>query len=330
MNFLNGKNVLLISNSGYSNEMLEELSSLGAKSAFVNDKPKEGFLHKFLGRIHFKPYINFILDKYYDSVLNKLKNKRIDYILCIRGEYTTENALKKMRTLFPNARIILYMWDSLQNNKGIENKWYLFDSVVTFDRKDYLNNKNRISFLPLFYCEKEIPQDEENQLYDLSFVGTGHQDRVKIIKKVSDICKEQGISFYSYIYVPHFFVYLYNKVFNRDYKGVHLSDVSFKRLSLGDAYKIYAQSKVVLDIESYTQVGLTMRTIENIGSKKKLITTNKDIVNYDFYNKNNIMIIDRKNVVIDKSFFDKDFLELPEDIYNKYSLKQWIINVLSM
>ena len=36
-----------------------------------------------------------------------------------------------------------------------------------------------------------------------------------------------------------------------------------------------------------------------IGLKKKLITTNKDIVNYDFYNSNNIMVVDRANFQID-------------------------------
>ena len=62
-------------------------------------------------------------------------------------------------------------------------------------------------------------------------------------------------------------------------------------------------SRVVLDLPHPMQTGLTMRTIEAIGSKKKLITTNVDIVNYDFYNPKNILLIERENINFDKSFF---------------------------
>jgi hypothetical protein len=93
-------------------------------------------------------------------------------------------------------------------------------------------------------------------------------------------------------------------------------------------YKIYADSRCVIDIENKGQHGLTMRTIELLGLKRKLITTNKDIVNYDFYNENNILIIDRKNPVIDESFFEKPYVMLSDEMYEKYSLKSWIMEVL--
>ena len=36
------------------------------------------------------------------------------------------------------------------------------------------------------------------------------------------------------------------------------------------------------------------------------------------------MSVDRDNFVIDKNFFDKKFINLDEEIYNKYSLNSWI------
>ena len=71
-----------------------------------------------------------------------------------------------------------------------------------------------------------------------------------------------------------------------------------------------------------------MRTIEILGLKRKFITTNKDIVNYDFYNPNNIMVIDREQPQIDFNFFDLPYEELDDNLYNKYSLKNWILEVL--
>ena len=39
----------------------------------------------------------------------------------------------------------------------------------------------------------------------------------------------------------------------------------------------------VLDIEHPKQVGLTMRTFEVLASGRKLITTNRSIINHEFY-----------------------------------------------
>ena len=54
-----------------------------------------------------------------------------------------------------------------------------------------------------------------------------------------------------------------------------------------------------------------MRTIEiALGMRKKSITTNLDIKEYDFYDKNNILIIDRKNPIINKEFLETNYHEL--------------------
>ena len=39
----------------------------------------------------------------------------------------------------------------------------------------------------------------------------------------------------------------------------------------------------VLDSAQDGQLGLTIRVLEAIGAKKKIITTNEDVINYDFY-----------------------------------------------
>ena len=65
-----------------------------------------------------------------------------------------------------------------------------------------------------------------------------------------------------------------------------------------------------------------MRTIEMVGLRKKLITTNAEIVNYDFYDSSNICIINRNSPVLDQNFISVPYKELPDSIYQKYSLRQ--------
>lgn len=330
-----GKRILLIALSGYSNGMTKQMKELGACVDYINDKPNDGFLCKTLGRLQIGFYQK-IIDKYYYKKIEELKDNQYDYVLVIRGEYTTINALKCLRNTFPNAKLVLYMWDGLhkQNTKGIEKKWDYYDKVFTFDRIDYESNKEKIYFLPLYYYEEYLPKNSkdpnsENMKYDISFIGTGHADRVKIIKDVMNQCKSSGKNTYSYIYIPHPLVFLKNKISNKDFKNVHSKDIEYRMLPFNELYKTYSDSKCVVDVENPGQHGLTMRSIEIIGLKRKLITTNADIANYDFYNQNNILIIDRNNPIVDMSFFDKPYQEISKELYEKYSLKQWIINVLS-
>ncbi|HEM5166085.1 TPA: lipopolysaccharide biosynthesis protein, partial [Streptococcus suis] len=166
--------------------------------------------------------------------------------------------------------------------------------------------------------------------YDMSFIGTGHEDRVKIVKALTHQLENKQRNVFSYFFIPHKLVYYLNKIKNPHFKYVQMEDVEFKQLPFEKLYEIYSQSKCVVDIESSKQNGLTMRTIEMIGLEKKLITTNKDIVHYDFFNPANIMILDRNDPVIDLEFIDKPYIPLDEKIRTKYSLHDWILNVLEI
>jgi len=61
--------------------------------------------------------------------------------------------------------------------------------------------------------------------------------------------------------------------------------------------------KTIIDIERPLQKGLTMRTIEMLGTNKKIITTN------------NIFIIDRNNPIIDEIFLKKEYQEIDKNIH---------------
>lgn len=93
---------------------------------------------------------------------------------------------------------------------------------------------------------------------------------------------------------------------------------------------IMHRSKAILDIQHPAQTGLTMRTIETLGIGRKLITTNTDIVNYDFYNEENILVIDRTNPVIPNSFIEHNAKEVSQQIYQKYSLNGWIEEIFGL
>ena len=119
------------------------------------------------------------------------------------------------------------------------------------------------------------------------------------------------------------------KLIDPNFRKIPWTRVSWKSLAKEDVFELFSQSSVVLDIHHPMQSGLTMRTIECIGAEKKILTTNLDIVNYDFYNPRNILVIDRVNPVVNQDFFESAYEKLPPDVYNRYSLKSWLNEIFS-
>ena len=326
---MNKKKILLIAIPNYAKGIIKKMEEMGYDVYFIPDKPNESAITKILGRLK-TPLYQKILMEYYKEKIGALPQEDDFYrILIIRGEYTPIGAIRLLKEKYPSAKRILYMWDSIINNRGIQKKWDYYDELYTFDRKDYLNNINIIRFLPLFYYEDCLPKkNSEDYEYDLSFIGTAHEDRIKIVNEACKKLENDGFKCFKYYYLPHYLVYLYNKITNKWFKGVRKNEIMFKPLPFNQLYEIYGKSNCIIDIESSSQTGLTMRTIEIIGLKKKLITTNKDVINYDFYNQNNICVIDRNNPIIDEEFFKTPYVLLQENIYKKYALSSWLKYIL--
>lgn len=103
-----------------------------------------------------------------------------------------------------------------------------------------------------------------------------------------------------------------------------------KRMSNKEVIENINNSKIIVDIHKYgMQEGLTFRVFEALGFRKKLITTNKDIKTYDFYNPNNIYVIeDIENINIPISFFETNYEDVSQQILKKYTLKTWVTTIL--
>ena len=125
-------------------------------------------------------------------------------------------------------------------------------------------------------------------------------------------------------------VYLYNKLTNPDYKNVTKQDIRFDSISPSKIKEIYKESRCILDVEHSAQRGLTMRTIEMIGLNKKLITTNQNISKYDFYDKNNICIINKKNPVVPVEFWNSPYIPIKNQILQRYSLRSFVQEIFDI
>lgn len=326
---LKNKKVLLISARffNYDEEIKLELERKGAIVSKYDQRPANDFLTKVLIRLNFKFFIKNKINSYYKKITRETRNNNYDYIFLVSPEAIDIVNLKKIKDIHKNAKVFIYMWDSIKNKKQALSLLPLADKFFSFDSNDIKIN-NIIRFLPLFYVDdyKNILKGNE-YIYDISFIGTIHSDRYNILKKIEKFTKYNNLRIYSYFYSPSKLLFFFQKLLKKDFKNIDNNDISFIPLSKNDILKVIKQSKCIIDVQHPSQSGLTMRTIEILGAKRKLMTTNEYIKEYDFYKKSNIFILNRETAEIDIGFFNLEYEAIEEKVYEKYSISNWIDSI---
>lgn len=325
MNSFSGIKILMFSPYGatkhYGEAIKQELINRGATLYGYDERPSQKVHTKILIRL-FKKKVPQIFIKYLKRVIASIPCGDIDFILICRGEAFTNEAIDLLKKKCPKAKLILYLWDILEttNISEIINR---FDKAMSFDPYD-VSRYDRLEFRPTFY----VPQYADNTCknadikYDILFIGTLHSKRYKIIKRFSEYFAQQSFSAFIYLYVPGWIVYLKDKLLKYPY--IELSLVNFSPITLMETVDKVNECKCVLDINYSTQKSLSMRAYEALAARKKYITTNSEVKKYDFYNPNNILVIDIDAPVIPKEFVESPFEEIPEYIVRKYSIPYFV------
>ncbi len=287
------------------------------------DRPFKSIFLRAFSTI-FPALINAITDKIYSKFLSECA---VDFniVFVVNGQTLSPKILRILKKQYPSAKYYLYMWDSFSNRPKTIDKLVFFDSISTFDPKDAIEYS--LNFRPLFFSDKKRNIKSSEIQFDWSFIGTSHSDRYSIIKKIISLNPTKKS--FVYLYLQAKWVFWIMKLTNKSLRRSKLNDFKFVPLSKLDVAEVFSLSGAILDIEHPKQVGLTMRTFEVLGAGKKLITTNKYIKDYDFYNPNNICIVDRILPNIPDYFFDSIYQELPDSLNFKYCISGWLDNVLN-
>lgn len=313
----------------YPELIVAELNNLGYEVDYFDDRPSSNAWVKAIIRIN-KDFIHTYIKQYFNEIMKTIRNKKYDIVLLISGQSLSlsENMIADIKECQAKAKFVLYQWDSEKNFPYIRKIQKFFDVCYTFDRKD-AEVTPKLRFLPLFYSrtyENIAKCNTKNYKYDFCFIGTAHPKKYKFIKMMSNQLKDIYPRQYIYFYFPSPIVFFYRKIMNKELRKAKYSEFHYTPLGGNDIIKIYESSKCVLDSAQAGQSGLTIRVIEALGANKKIITTNEDIINYDFYRPENIYIykgyIDLNNI-----FFHTGYKEVRNDIYKKYSLNNWLKTV---
>lgn len=309
----------------YEVEIKNELENYGANVFYFDERPKNDFFTKVFIRLNLKSLLHNTINKYYNGIIENTKDENFDYLFLVNPETIDNKKVQLIKKYHKDIQVYTYMWDAIKNKKKSIDLLKVSDRFFTFDSKDKEIDE-KIKFLPLFYINdyENISKGNKDFLYDIAFIGTVHNDRYRIVKKFEEFAKNNNLKIFYYLYSPSKFLFTLQKIFDKNFRNIDKKDISFEPLTKEDILKITQQSKAMIDTERRFQYGLTMRTIEMLGAKRKLITTNPNIKNYDFYNTDNIYIYNRGEIDLQIDFFEEPFIILDSKVSQKYSLKSWV------
>lgn len=311
---------------------LVSLDNLGMNAYIAATLEKQGHIVHHINFKHYKykyPSVfhkvyNFILKAFFKTnlkhqnhgkeIVKELqKNNQIqDVILTIKGDFIDPKSILEFRKFA--KKTIGFFNDNIQRCPNIKRVIPCFDEVYSFEKEDCENFD--LKFAPNWiYTNIDKTADKNNFEYDVFTIGSIDK-RLPILVRIAEELKSKQINFKFITYSKK----------HKPTDGTITYINKFIPLSEVDQY--ISRSKVLLDINRAGQMGLTFRVFESLGLEKKLITTNSDIKNYDFYNPNNILVIDEKNPVIPADFFQNEYEKIPDSIFNKYTLEGWVDNVI--
>ena len=295
----------------------QAIEKLGFEVDYFCETPK-GFFYSFANYLKLNSISQTFRNNHSMNIANACGND-YSYIFVIKGDCITHEALNIIQQKNKKAKTVLYLWDSIKRMPNYKNIQGFFMSIYSFDRVDCINNK-KLKFKPLFYrSEYKSNQDNNSFLFDLFFIGWAHSDRAILLKEIDLKLQSQDLKTKFLIFVGKAAYYI-----SKPIRAIRTMTIQ-KPISTKDIAQYCSESRAILDIAHPLQTGLTMRTIEVLfGIGRKLITTNKDIINYDFYNKNNILIINRDNLEIPKSFFEKEFIPYPKEFVDSFFIENWV------
>src|SRR5665648_774160 len=269
----------------------------------INVYKKANSLLRILRRVHSKmklPLINIWLN----NELKKLKNFEI---IMIFDATLTDSFIKQMKKDLPNKRFIFWYWNPVRSSVKPE---LLPDDICekwSYSPKDC--EKYHLHHNTTFYFN-EICSKDTTIKYDIFFIGTdkGRLDSLLALEKQF---AEMKLQTYFHITPTRWFMLKRNSIYK-------------KHLSYDDVLVELGKSKAILDFLCDTNDGLSIRPMESIFFKKKLITNSQLIADYDFYRPQNIFILGLDDLSDLPKFLNSPYEEVDKEIIKKYDFEHWL------
>jgi len=264
------------------------------------------------------------LIKRQDYIIDTLKKLgKQDQILVINPELIDLSYHKQIKEFTKKYKA--YLYDSMARCSILHLLDGIFDEIYSFDKEDIQNYgfKPTTNYNYIEKIHKSAPSDIKNEvLYVASF-----DKRISKIIELQAYFERLNKSYQFIIIGKKTTLYKWKHIFSTQLKKI---DLRRNRINQNQLHTYYKHTQVVIDLVRINQTGLSFRIFEAMAFEKKVLTNNKTIVEYDFYNPSNILVIDENNLEIPPSFFETSYQSLPDEIYSYYTLSAWVDRIFNL
>lgn len=226
-----------------------------------------------------------------------------DEVFIIRPDMLSDAMLQFIKN--HTEKFIAYYYDSTRRFPRKVDIMPFFDKIYSYDRLDV--DKYDLEFLTNYIFE-----ESNHAQFDYQFFNISTNDyRFPLLENLAKYLKENDWSYTIQVY-------------NGSDMPAEYVEIITTQKSIQEVSQLIQKAKIIVEIQRTEQVGLSFRIFEALGHRKKLITTNKDIVNYDFYHPQNILVLDEHAIEIPEDFVTSPYVEIDEKILSKYKIENWV------
>lgn len=193
----------------------------------------------------------------------------------------------------------------------------VFDIVFAFDGEDAI--KRNFEYSPLIYTtDIKIPQISEETENDLFYLGMA-KDRYDALIEIYENATKEGLKCdFTIVGVP-------------TEKQIHTDKIKYSPVAYDVAIEGMKKAKCIVDVIQGNSTGLTIKNCEALAFDRKLLTTNTNVREVDFYHPENICIYTAGMSI--KHFIETPFVRYTQNeksYFSPYRLFEKIERILRL
>lgn len=280
------------------------------KVARVDCRPlyrKKGLINKLLlglGYYLFSPLLYLIYNDW-KKELNKYD------IIILPSRRPAKYAVRHFRRK-TGKRVIVWYWNTITKEELSPEYCRKYGCETwSFDKDDC--KKYDMKFGDTYYFTPDSASDTEPE-QDLFYVGVDKKGRKESLRELSEVCRKNNLSFDYYL--------IKNPSLN--YMGGEDNFPYSEAMTYEEVIRKVRNSKAILDLTLPYQSGLTLRPLEALAFKRKLVTNNKVITESKAYDKDNTFIIDDNGLEGIVEFLKAPYKDNGNNRFEFYKFENWL------
>ncbi|HEX8592547.1 MAG TPA: hypothetical protein VF682_04590 [Pseudomonas sp.] len=238
---------------------------------------------------------------------------RVDALLVVNPSQLDQRLVTQAQAA--SMMSVAYLSDGIARLSMPLDQLSTFDKVYTFDGADAREYQLR----KLYNYIYEERADFQTTSTFKAFVVMGGKQRVAVLERVAQAFEQLGYASNCKFLVQ-----------SKPLSGASPLLTFFReRMDIDETAEYVRRSEILIDIVRPGHAGLSFRFFEALLYRKKMITNNVSVADYDFYDPRNILIIDGDQPVIPAAFVNGEYVDPPEEVVQRYSMASWANELFS-